>query len=712
MDLSFKERDLKKLAGEQNIADLMTEEDAGKIGMRCLDGYRDDKTSRTRWEEWYAEAMKLALQVKEAKSFPWPNCSNIRFPLMTIAGLNFHAKAYSGIISGDSVVKCRAIGADPDGQKQARAVRVGKHMSYQLLECSPWEEQTDKGLFVVAIMGCGFKKTIRDNNAKKNCSDFVMPQDLVLNYYTTDIETTPRASHRFTLTRNELRENINARLYREPPTHIAAPTAIDPLKAAQDQAQKLTPPDPSHSVHFLIEQSCFLDLDGDGYEEPYAVTFDEATGFVYRIIARYYPSDIKYVQKDGKDTKTVLRIVPENYYTKIPFIPSPDGGFYDVGLGILLGPITESVSTLINQITDWATMSITSGGFIGRGVRMKAGETTFKPLEWKTVDSTGDDLHKNIVPLPIKELSPVLLDLLKFLVNYGERIAGSGDIQVGELPGQNVKAGTMQIANENGRLIFNAIFKRIWRALKEEFKKLYRLNQYFQEDEEFTYGEKFFKVTKADYQHPDSGIVPAADPNLVSKQDRRQQADMLATKAMQTPGYDKEAVEKRWLEAYEIAGWESLYDLKKFPPQPPPKMLEIQAKQQREETLRMREQTRMLEMKQKGQMALSKLLSDIQFTQAKIFELNAKAALELKQAQGVDIGHAIAAIDLQIGAENKHLDRLMHAAQMMMDAFKDSHDEGGVSGVEKGSPDGGVLPMAVALQDNGNGGMGQPQPAA
>jgi hypothetical protein len=516
----------------------MTQADVEKIGMHCLQGYQDDKSSRARWEAWYAEAMKLALQVKEPKSFPWPNCSNIRFPLMTIAGLNFHAKAYSGLISGTDVVKCRAIGSDPNDEKNKRAVRVGKHMSYQLLECSPWEEQTDKGLFVVAIMGCGFKKTIRDNNAKKNCSDFVMPQDLVLNYYTTDLETCPRASHRFTLTRNELRENINAELYCKPTTSQSAPQSIDPLQAAKDQAQKLTPPDPSKSVHFLIEQSCFLDLDGDGYEEPYAVTFDEATGFVYRIIARYYPSDIKY----AKDKKTVLRIVPENYYTKIPFMPSPDGGFYDVGLGILLGPITESVSTLINQITDWATMSITAGGFLGRGVRMKAGQTTFSPMEWKTVDSTGDDLHKNIVPLPVKELSPVLLDLLKFLVNYGERVGGSGDIQVGELPGQNVKAGTMEIANENGRLVFNAIFKRIWRSFKDEFKKLYRLNQYFQDDEEFVYGEQAFQIKKSDYQHPESGIVPAADPNIVSKADRRRQADMLTSKAAQTPGYDKEAI--------------------------------------------------------------------------------------------------------------------------------------------------------------------------
>lgn len=694
MNLTYKGK-LHKLVEAQNIADFLPQEDISTIGGRCRQGYLDDKASRSSWEEWYAQAIKLSLQVREAKSFPWPNASNIKFPLLTIAALNFHAKAYPAIVSGDAVVKCRVLSKDPDGSYLARAERVGKHLSYQLLECSPWEEQTDKMLLVLAIMGTAFKKTVRDNTLKKNCSDLVMPQDLVVNYFTTDLETSPRVSHRFTMTTNEIRESINAGVFCEPETLKSSPPPTDPMMAAKDRAQKLSPPNES-SVHSLIEQSCFIDLDGDGYEEPYAVTFDESTGFVYRILARFYASDVK---KDSKGE--VLRIEADNYYTKFGLIPSPDGGFYDVGLGLLLGPLTESASTLINQITDWATMSITAGGFLGRGVRMKAGDTTFKPLEWKTVDSTGDDLHKNIVPLPVKELSPVLLDLLKFLVNYGERIAGSGDIQVGELPGQNVKAGTMEIANENGRLIFNAIFKRVWRSLKAEFKKLYRLNQFFQRDEEFVLGEKYFQITKADYQYPDSGIVPAADPNIVSRTERRQRVEMLSQRAMSVPGYDKVAVEKMWLEAFDIPAAESIYNPEKFPPQPNPKMLEVQAKL-------MTAQTKQQQVKQAAQIAVGKLMKDIRESQAKILKMTAEAALAMKQADGVDKGHQIALLDTMIGAENHKHDTLIEIAKMLMESL---NGPGDVSGMEEAGGNTGVLPLPVAGPSVRDGGVGSPAAA-
>lgn len=686
MELKFK-GSLDKIMPAENVCDLMDAEDVSAIGRNCRGGYEIDKNSRAEWEKWNAQALKLALQVTEAKTFPWPNASNVKFPLLTIAALNFHAKAYPSIVNGESVVKCRALGRDPDGEKFKRAVRVGKHMSYQLLECSPWEEQTDKLLLVLAILGTAFKKTVRDNSRRQNCSDLVLPQDLIVNYWTQDLETAPRASHRFTLTKNELREYITAGLYREPTAGgMTSPPAAGPLEAAKDRAQKLSAPEPDKSVHFLIEQSCFLDLDGDGYEEPYAVTFDEQTGFVYRILARFYKSDIRYADEKKK---TIQRIEADNYFTKFELIPSPDGGFYGMGLGLLLGPLAESASTLINQITDWATMNILAGGFLGRGVRMKAGETTFKPLEWKTVDSTGDDLHKNIVPLPVKEVSPVILELLKFLVNYGERIAGSGDIQVGELPGQNVKAGTMEIANENGRLIFNSIFKRIWRSLKVEFKKLYRLNQFFQGDEQFTFGEAHFEVKKNDYQFPDSGIVPAADPNIISKTERRAQADMLSARAAQTPGFNQEEVTRRWLDAYDVPGAESIYDPEKFQSGPSPQQIELQIKAQIAETKR-------LDVVQKNQVAVITLQKEIQESSARIVELTAKAMKYMKEAEGVDMGHQIALVNAMIGAEENRQHSLVRTVELLMEAMKVPNDIRTVSTVESPPGNAGVLQLPVA----------------
>src|SRR5258706_9432508 len=138
----------------------------------------------------------------------------------------------------------------------------------------------------------------------------------------------------------------------------------------------------------------------------------------------------------------IIRIDPVHYFTKYTFIPSPDGGFYGLGFGALLGPLNQSVDTLVNQLVDAGTMSNSGGGFLARGVKIKGGKSSFDPFEWKPVDSTGDDLRKNIFPLPIREPSNVLFQLLGMLVGYAEKISGATDIMTGVSPGQNTPAET------------------------------------------------------------------------------------------------------------------------------------------------------------------------------------------------------------------------------------------------------------------------------
>ena len=231
---------IQDLVKSPNISDLLDDDEVQRIGLSCKQGYDEDKSSRSEWESWNAEALKLALQVREKKTFPWAGAANVKFPLMTIAALNWHAKAYPATISADSVVKCRVVGEDKDGSKTARAVRVGKHMSYQLLEKSNWEEQTDKGLLVLAILGTMFKKTLRDNNLKMNCSDMVMPQDLVVNYFTQDMETAERVTHCFQMSKNQIHENNMGGFYR--PAKMPDQPVIGPLQAAKDRAQHTQTP--------------------------------------------------------------------------------------------------------------------------------------------------------------------------------------------------------------------------------------------------------------------------------------------------------------------------------------------------------------------------------------------------------------------------------------------------------------------------------------
>jgi len=660
-----------QLVVSSNIAADLPIEEVQSIGLRCKQGFDDDKTSRLQWEDWNAKALKLALQVAEHKTFPWVGCANIKFPLLTIAALSWHSKAYPALISGDNVVKYKVIGKDPDNVKSERADRKGKYMSYKLLETTTWEEQTDKGLLVLSILGTIFKKTVRDNNAKKNCSDLVMPQDLVVDYFTTDMESCPRASHMFTLSKNTVREYVLQGFFLDSLT-MTTPEPVGPLQAAKDKAQHVTPPQDS-SVYNLVEQSCWLDLDKDGYEEPYAVTFEKETGKVVRILARYYKNDIQYVET-GANKGKIYKITPENYYTKFELIPSPDGGFYGIGFGLLLGAISDSVNSALNQIFDSGTMATLGGGFLGRGARIKGGEATFKPFEWKTVDSTGDNLRNNIVPLTVREASPVLLDLIKFLVNYGERVAGAGDLQMGELPGQNVKAGTAEIANENGRQIFDATWKRFWRAEKEEFKKLDKLESVFLKGTEgFTVGEQYYEVTEADFADGSDGVCPVADPNITSKSEKRFMADMALADALQLGGDVYEATKRKYA-AYGYSGFEQVFPDPKgpnaIPPPPNIAMMELEVKAKVAES-------KAADVQQKFQIAQGEIMIRAQEAQANILKMQAEAmklqaeVLEMSDVSNQEERYANAAmLNAQISAEKLNHDKLMGLLDVMLQGKK------------------------------------------
>ncbi len=217
---------------------------------------------------------------------------------------------------------------------------------------------------------------------------------------------------------------------------------------------------------------------------------------------------------DGK----IISIKPTNYFTKFSFIPSPDGGIYDLGFGTFLGPINEAVSTGVNQLLDMGTMQNSIGGFLGRGAKIRGGIYTMAPWEWKRVDSTGDDLQKSLVPYPTRQPLDVTLKLIGLLIDYANRIAGTVETQVGENPGQNTPAETARTTNENGMQMFNMIFKRVWRSLKEEFKKLYGLNAMYLRTHQ-TFGPNSEMVMREDYIGDPDQIAPVANPAVTSSVD-------------------------------------------------------------------------------------------------------------------------------------------------------------------------------------------------
>jgi chaperonin GroES len=656
---------LSKIVKSPNVADLLSESDLTTIGNAVWDEWTIDKDSRYDWEERTADAMKLAQQVKEEKTFPWAGASNVKFPLVTIAALQYQSRAYPALIPDVNVVKARVIGTDLTGEKQARADRVSQFMSFQVLEEDEnWEENMDKVLIEQAIVGCAFKKSFFDPALQHNVSVQVLSQHLYIPYFAQSLEKASRITQVLFFSENEMIENERKGLFLKY-DRLVPPTVDDtsPMQAAHDEAQGTHDPknDPA-TPYELLEQHRWLDLDGDGYQEPYVVTIVKETKQVLRIVARFSTSKIQ--RRKGE----VVYIEPDHYFTKFSFIPSPDGGIYDLGFGVLLGPLNESINTILNQLVDAGTLSNTAGGFLGRGVKFRSGDNSFRPFEWKRVDSTGDDLHKGIFPLPVREPSLVLFQLLGLLIDYGERIGMATDPMVGVNPGQNTPAETSRNMLAEGQRIFSAVYKRTYRALKEEFRKLYKLNGIFLNDEQEFYSlinEGTNIVFASDFAGDGKDVVPAADPNMVSDAMKLQQILMMKESALQTPGYNPYQLEKKFLQALKVTDIEAILPDPQgpnaLPPPGPDAKIVVEG---------MKIQQRQYEFQANLQIKLAELQAELQQVQAEIVETQTKAALNLANAEGVEAGHQVAALQQMVSLLKQKQDGIISSMKMLHDLQK------------------------------------------
>src|SRR5690606_2001843 len=288
--------------------------------------YNIDKSSRSEWETQVETALKCAKQVVDAKGFPWPGAANVKYPLVTTAAIQFHARSYPEIVKGNEVVKARTVGEDPDGRKQARADRVSQHMSWQCMEeMKEWDEETDKLLLVLPIVGSVVRKTYFDPTEDRNKSVLVLPENLIVHYKARSLESSRRKTEIIDVYKNEVWENVQAGVWLD--VELGAPSPDGEHQGDEDAPFE------------FLEQHRYFDLDEDGYEEPYIVTVLKDSGEVVRIKARYDETGI--IIQGNK----LIKIEPIEYYTHYQFVPSPDGGFYGIGFGILLNGLNETINT-------------------------------------------------------------------------------------------------------------------------------------------------------------------------------------------------------------------------------------------------------------------------------------------------------------------------------------------------------------------------------
>ena len=629
-----------------NIAEKLDDQELQRIGTDAYQGFDHDMQSRLEWDQHIDAWTKLAKQTIEPKSYPWPKASNIKYPLLSTAAMQFAARAYPSLLpSNGKIVSSKPIGKDPDGSKTKMAEAVSTYMSYQILEeMDGWEEEMDKLLVMLPITGTMFKKTYWDSLNECNKSTLVMPKNLVVNYWARTLKDAERISEIMEMSPRKVKERQQSGLWLDIDLGAApSPLGQDNKFASQDETTPYT----------IIEQHTFLDLDDDGYKEPYIITFHKESHKVVRIVARYDETTVK-LNDDG----SVRRIDPIQYYTKFGFIPNPDGSFYDIGFGMLLGPLNESVNTLINQLLDAGHLSTLQAGFLGKGLRLKMGDTGFSPGEWKAVNSTGDDLKKQIVPLPTKEPSSVLFQLMGSLITSGKELASIAEIFTGKMPGQNTPATTTMATVEQGMKVFTAVYKRLYRSLTEEFIKLARLNNLYLNPQ--TYVETVgMEVGPKDFDMSSHKIYPGADPTAISQTEKLLKAQGLM-ELLPTGILDPVKVVQRILDAQEQPNWQELLQASvaqtgQMPAPPPdPKLQELQMKGQAEQqkiALQAQAQQHKMELETRGQ---ETQLAMKQQEHA----MNMQQAAEMANIKGAAEIHKLRAFSAQDQAE--FIQKLMH----------------------------------------------------
>lgn len=638
---------LQKILESSNLAADLSDDKLIEIGKDVVSGYETDLDSRKPWEKDLKNWTELALQVASDKTYPWPNAANIKYPLLATAAMQFAARAYPTLIpSNGKVVKCKVIGSDPTGEKSMRAFRVSTHMSYQVMEqMDGWEEDMDKLLIALPISGTCFKKTYWDSSKQQNCSKLVLPKSLVVNYWTRCLEDAERITEVFYLSKRKVKERQNLGIFID--VELGDPqTPADDVTTSINRSFQLANDFDETTPYTILEQHTYLDLDEDGYAEPYVVTVEAESNKVLRIVPRFSEADVLM-----DDKQNVVSIEATQYYTKYGFIPNPDGGFYDIGFGRLLGPLNNSANTIINQLVDAGSLSNLQAGFIGKGLRIKMGETRFQPGEWKAVNAVGDDLKKQIFPLPVREPSQVLFNLLDLLLKSGKELASVAEIFVGKMPGQNTPATTTMASIEQGMKVFTAVYKRVYRSLTSEFRKIYKLNQQYMNPEEYI-PILDNPIPQEDYKGPEDDIIPGADPSAVSSQEKQQKVQAVM-QLLNLGTINPIAATLMYLEAHEIPEAEIKKLVMQPQPKTDPKIEALQAKaaidQQKaqndilisREKLRMDQMTKEQEMQHKANLQ--------------------RMELEGKQMESILKGRA-ATLDLQAAAA-QHAQAMQQQAQ-------------------------------------------------
>ena len=532
---------------DDNLADKMDEEQLESLSSELIDQYESDKRSRSDYEATMKKGIDLLGLKLEDTHRPFQGACSAHHPLMVEAAVQFQSQAIKELYPANGPVRTKVVGSvTPEKSKQAH--RVKNFMNYQITEVmEEFFDDLDQMLFYLPIVGSCFKKIYYDESLKRPIARFIPVEDFIISYDTPDLRSSGRYTHVIRLTENELRKRIVSGFYKEMDMMGNASPETGDIEDKIQEVQGVTRDASSKDkIYTLLEMH--VDLDLEGFEDennvalPYIVTICKDTSEVLSIRANYY--------EDDEEKKRIQHFV---HYKFIPGF-----GFYGLGYVHLLGNLQKSATTILRSLIDAGQFSNLPAGFKARGMRVEGGDTPIGFGEFRDVEGYGDDIKKSVIPLPFKEPSQVLTQLLGAMTDEGRRLAAITDMQVGDGNTQ-APVGTTIALLEQGTKVMSSIHKRLHNTQKEELKVLSRINadylpDYYPYDVE---GISRF-VFKKDFDGR-VDVFPVSDPNIFSTAQRVILAQTQLQMAQSAPQiHDLREAYKRMYEALNIENIDDL----------------------------------------------------------------------------------------------------------------------------------------------------------
>jgi len=501
-----------------NMAEDMDEDELADIAATVIENFEADKDSRAEWESMFERGFDLLGLKLEQGTEPFEGACTAVHPLLIESAVKFQSKASGELFPANGPIKSQILGKSTQ-EKELQANRVQNFMNYQVTEQMPeYFDEFERMLFHLPLIGSAFKKLYYDATVKRPKSEFIPIDQFYISYYATDLSNADRYTHVIYRSPVELKRDIKAGVYEDVELSSPSEYPSTPFSEKMDTIIGLSPTSDNDPQYVLLEQHCYLDIEEEDIPLPYIVTVEQQSRQILSIRRNY--------KQDDPNKEKV------NHFVHYRFVPG--FGFYGLGLIHFLGNLTMSATAAMRSLIDAGQFANLPGGFKAKGVRMVGDNSPIAPGEFKEVEATGIDLSKAIIPLPYKEPSSTLFQMLNFVATAGQKFADSTEQVISDAASYGPVGTTMALLEASSKF-FTAIHKRVHKSQKDEFRILARINyDYLPEEYPYDVPYEDRSIFKQDFDGR-IDIIPVSDPNIPSNAHRMMMANMALQMAQQSP---------------------------------------------------------------------------------------------------------------------------------------------------------------------------------